>query len=194
MKQRDRRALYLLAAAIGAMLIWRFSSGESSATAVVPAVASLPLAQKRLARAKEVAASVPGKQAVLKQVDTQLADRERGVISVETAAQARARLLETARRLGKAEGIDVRGGDFAAPRPFGNDYGQVLVTVSFEAHIEQFLNFLAALSKEQDLIAPEETRISAGNAKEKTMLVRMSLAGIVPRKLVPTEKKGLASF
>jgi hypothetical protein len=42
-------------------------------------------------------------------------------------------------------------------------------------------------------VVPSEERVTAGNPKEKVMSVRMVLAGVVARKLVP-EKKGLAAF
>jgi len=106
--------------------------------------------------------------------------------------QAQAALLEIARRIGKNDEIDVRGGDFGAPKAFG-DYGLVYTTVTFECHIEQFVNFLSDLSREPELVVPSEERIASGNPKEKTMNVRMVLAGVVAKKLVP-EKKGLAAF
>jgi hypothetical protein len=65
--------------------------------------------------------------------------------------------------------------------------------VTFECHVEQLVNFLADLSHEPQMIVPSEERIAAANAKEKTINVRMVLAGVVAKKLVP-EKKGLAAF
>ncbi len=59
--------------------------------------------------------------------------------------------------------------------------------------MEQIVNFLADLSREPELVVPSEERIASGNPKEKTMGVRMVLAGVVAKKLVP-EKKGLAAF
>jgi hypothetical protein len=128
----------------------------------------------------------------MKQIAADLADRERGIIQADTAAQGQATLLEIARRLGKNEDIDVRGGDLGAPKVFG-DYGLVYATVTFECRIEQLVNFMADLSHEPELIVPSEERITAANPKEKTMGVRMVLAGVVAKKLVP-EKKGLSSF
>jgi hypothetical protein len=141
---------------------------------------------------RQIAATVPAREAVLKQASADLADRERGMIQADTAPQAQAALLEVARRVGKTEQIDVRGGEFGAPKPFG-DYGMVYATVTFECHIEQLVNFLADLSQQPELVVPSEERVTAGNPKEKVMSVRMVLAGVVARKLVP-EKKGLAAF
>jgi len=55
------------------------------------------------------------------------------------------------------------------------------------------VNFLADLTHQPELIVPSEERITSGSAKEKLMNVRMVLAGIVPKKLIP-EKKGPGAF
>jgi hypothetical protein len=190
---RDRRALIVLVAGLALAGILRFAFSGSSATAAVSAPSdSVELAQERLARLRRIAATVPAREATMKQTAADLADRERGVIQADTAAQGQAALLEIARRLGKNEEIDVRGGDLGAPREFG-DYGLVYATVTFECRIEQLVNFLADLAHEPELIVPSEERITAANPKEKTMGVRLVLAGVVAKKLVP-EKKGLGAF
>jgi hypothetical protein len=134
-----------------------------------------------------------GKQSVLKQVNEEAAAREKGIIQAPTAQQAQAHLLETIRRTGKNEGIDVRGGEFPSVQPLGTDYGEAAVVVNFECRIEQLVNFLAALTKETELLATNEIRVVSTNQKEKKVNVRLTLAGVVPRKLVP-EKRGIASF
>jgi hypothetical protein len=196
LSQRDRRALAVLGAglAVAAVLYYVFpnNSGTGAVAAANVSQDSVTLAQQRLARLRQIAATVPAREAVLKQTSSDLADRERGIIQADTAAQAQAALLEIARRIGKDEQIDLRGGDFGAPKTFG-DYGLVYATVTFECHVEQLVNFLADLSREPELIAPSEERIASVNQKEKTMGVRMVLAGVVAKKLVP-EKKGLAAF
>jgi hypothetical protein len=191
---RDRRALIVLAAglALAGILRFAFSGGSASAAASV-ASDNVELAQQRLARLRQIAATVPAREATLKQAAADLADRERGgIIQADTAAQGQAALLEIARRLGKNEEIDVRGGDLGAPKEIG-DYGLVYATVTFECRIEQLVNFLADLAHEPELIVPSEERITAANPKEKTMGVRLVLAGVVAKKLVP-EKKGLGAF
>jgi hypothetical protein len=197
---RDRRALVVLAAglAVTAILYILFPSNTGTTSVAAPSIArdinqdNVGLAQQRLVRLRQIAATVPAREATLKQTTADLNDRELGIMQADTAAQAQAALLEIARRIGKNEMIDVRGGDFGAPKPFG-DYGLVYATVTFECHVEQFVNFLADLSKEPGLVVPSEERITSGNPKEKTMGVRMVLAGLVAKKLVP-EKKGLGAF
>jgi hypothetical protein len=102
-------------------------------------------------------------------------------------------LLETIRRIAKTENIDVRGGDFPELRPLNGEYGEAAVSVNFECHIEDLINFLADLTKESELLATNEVRVVLTNPKTKMLNVRLTLAGVVPRKLVPV-KKGFVSF
>ena len=193
LSERERRLLILLVPSLLISVILRvvFFSDTPANTAPVSGN-SVAMANRRLSRLREIGWMLPAREAEAKQSAADLAVRERGIIQAETAAQAQARLLEVARQIGKAEQIDVRGGDFGQPKVFG-EYGLVYATISFDCHIDQLVNFLAALSKHDELIAPSEERISSGSAKEKLMNVRLVLAGVVAKKLVP-EKKGLASY
>jgi hypothetical protein len=190
--ERDRRALILMAAVLVIGAVLRYAFLDHPAATVSTSPNTIVLAQQRLTRMRKIAATLPAREAAMKQAASDLADRERGMIQADTAPQAQATLLEVARRLGKNNQLDVRGGDFGAPKAFG-DYGLVFATVTFECHIEQLVNFLADLSHEPELVVPSEERLTSGNPKEKTMGVRMVLAGVVAKKLVP-EKKGLGAF
>lgn len=142
---RERRLLLLIVPALLIALILRFTLySDSSPAASATGPDSIELAQLRAARMRQLKALVPAREAVMKQTSADLALRERGMIPGDTAAQAQAALLEAARRVGKADQLDIRGGDFPAPKAFG-DYGMVFVAVSFEGHIEQLVNFLADL-------------------------------------------------
>jgi len=190
--KRDRRALLLLAAALLVMLLlkWSVKAGPEVAEA---AADSVEMAEKKLTRLRQLAATVPGKEALLKQANAQLAVKEEGVIHADTAQQAQAQLLQTIRTLGKTESIDARGGEFGPVKPLGDDYGEVSVAVSFGCGIDRFVNFLAALTSEKALLATSEMRITSANPKEKTVNVRLTLSGVIPRKLVP-EQKGTSLF
>lgn len=194
LNSRDQRALMLLVVSlvVGAVLYYGFPSGNSGAAAGAVVTQDPNVARQRLARLRQTAALLPAREAVLKQVSADAALRETGILQADTIAQGEAALLETARRIGKDEQLDVRGGDFGTPRVFG-DYALVYATVTFECHVEQLVNFLADLAKEPQLIAPAEEHVSSGSSKEKTMAVRMVLAGVVPKKLIP-EKKGFGGF
>ena len=190
MSSRNIRALAFLAVGLIVLLIFR--AVESSPPAVVATAESQDVLEARLARLRQTASTVPARAAVLRAVDNQLQNREAGMLHFDTAAQAQAHLLEVIRRLATTEKIQAVGGDLSAPVQFGANYGQVAVTVNFETTIESFVNFLADLSKEPELIAPAEMHIAAGNQKNKTINVRLTVAGVVTRKLVPEHKTGLA--
>ncbi len=72
--------------------------------------------------------------------------------------------------------------------PLADDYGEVVVAVSFTCRIEQFVNFMTVLANQPELVATSAIRVASSNPKEKTVLVRLALSGVVPRKLVPVKK------
>jgi len=192
LSKRDQRALAILVAAL-ALLALRFVLGNSGPEVAEASVDSVDMAEKKLLKLRQLSATVPAKEALLKQANSELALREAGLIQADTAQQAQAQLLNIIRTLGKKEDIDARGGEFGPVKPLGGDYGEVSVSVSFECGIDQLVNFLAALTSEQSLLATSEMRISSANPKQKTISVRLALSGVVPKKLVP-EQKGPATF
>ena len=190
---RDRRALAALAVAGVAAVIYFLASGSGSTPAAQVVSMNSTQLRQRLTLLRQTAAVLTAREVVLKQATADLADRERGIIQAGTAAEAQSEVLQTAQRLGKSNGLEVRSSDFAAPKVFG-DYGIVYATVSFDCHVEQLLNFLADLTHEPEFIVPSEERIgAAGNSKDKMMTVRMVLAGVVAKKLIP-EKKAPGTF
>jgi hypothetical protein len=189
---RDRRALIGLAAAGCVLALLVMLPNNSAPTAQGTSMTPAQLRQ-RVTLLRQTAAALPVREALLKQADADLDDRERGIIQAASAAEAQAQLVLTAQRVGKTNSLEVRSSDFTPPKVFG-DYGIVYATISFDCHIEQLLNFLADLTREQELIVPSEQRItSSANSKDKMMAVRIVLAGIVAKKLIP-EKKGLGAF
>ncbi len=192
---RDRRALAVLAAsAILWGVVYRFMRA-SPAPVVAASTNSAEFAEKRLARLRDTAATVPAKEGILRKVSAELATREKGLIVADTAAQAQAQLIQTIRRLGSAEAppIEIRATEIGPVQNFGDAYGEADVSVQIECRIDQLINLLAALASQPELISPTDLRVSAANPKDKTIGVRLTVAGIVPRKLVP-QKKGAAAF
>jgi len=187
----DRRLLLVLAV-MGVGAILRFTVfTDRSRTGVVAAVPadSVPKAERRLQHLREQAATVPAKEAMLKQALAELAEREKGIIKAETGAQAQAHLLDTIHRIGSQAGFDARGAEqFTEVRPLGSDYGVVSVTESFSCAIEQLVNFLALLPVELEIVATNEINVTGGNDKKKILQVRLSLSGVVPRSLLPKKK------
>jgi hypothetical protein len=189
----DRRTLLVLVAGVSLILVLRFVVMADKRPEVVAAYDSVPLAENRLAKLRAAVATVPGKEKVAKQAAAELATREKGMILADTAAQAQAQLLQIIRRVGKDDGIDVRGAEEMKVRPLAGDYGEVVVAVSFVCRIEQFINFMTDLANRPELLATSDIRVATANPKEKTVMVRLGLSGVVPRKLVP-EKKGPAAL
>jgi hypothetical protein len=198
MSEREKKLVLGLIPTVVLFVILKFLvfTGDKPAPVVGAATAAetVPQAEKRLAKLRLVAATVPAKQKMLEQVDAELAFREKGLIQVDTAPQAQARLLEIARKVATAEGIDVRGGDFGQPKVISPDYGEVYAIVSFSCPIEKYVNFMAALSHEPEIIGPTDIHISSAmNAKDKVVTVRMTMGGLVAKKMIP-EKKGVSAF
>ena len=188
---RQRRALVVLAAAVALMLILRFSLPDPDAPTVEAAPDSISRAESRLNKVRQRAATLPAREQALKVLMAELATREKGVIQADTLAQAQAQLVQMVRRLTSAQAppIEVRQIEIGQARPLGEQYGEIWVPISFECRIEQLVNLLADATAQPELLAVSGLRINAGNPKEKTINVRLTLAGVVPRRLVP-EKKG----
>ena len=186
----DRRTLGLLLVMLGLLVavILRFGLSNDSTTAVVAPSDSIPSAERRLERLRQVAATVPGKQEVLKKALAELETRHAGMLMADTSAQAQAQLIEVIRRVAMANGIDARGAEEMRVRPLANDYGEVSVTVTFTSAIEQLVNFLAALANEPQILATNEINISGGTDKKKNVQVRLGLSAVVPKKLVPAKR------
>lgn len=167
---------------------------DNSPAPVIASADSAPIAEHRLERLRQLAATVQGKETVLKQAQAELHTREAGILKADTAAQAGAQLLDVIRRVGMANGIDVRGAEEVNRiKPLANDYGEVSVAVNFTCAIEELVNFLAAIGDEPQILATNEINISGGNDKNKNVQVRLSLSGVVLKKLVP-QKRGIAEF
>ena len=194
LQQKDKRALAALGLAAAAVLVFRLASGGSGAPAVVGASDTIAAAERRLARVRQLASTLQGKQELLRRVSGELAEREKGILQADTAAQAQAQLLNIARHVAQAQQSPIEFGnvELRQPAKFG-DYGEVRVAVPFTCQIENVVNFLAELTRQPEAISATELRIVARDEKQKTVAARVVVSGVIPRRLVP-EKKGLAAF
>lgn len=175
------------------LILLRLGVFQGSDTGVVAPGESIPVAEQRLERLRKVAATVPGKEAVLKQATAELDAREAGVLKAATAAQIQAQLLDTIRQAATANGIDARGAEELGVQALANDYGEVSVVETFTCGIEQLVNLLADLANRPQIMATNEIAISGGRDRKKNVQVRLRLSAVVPKNLVP-QQKGLASF
>ena len=188
---RDRRALMLLgAAAIVCVVLWIALPAQRQ-TDVVTFVDTIPAAAKRLSGVRQSAATFPAEERSQQAAAAQLAAREKGMLQADTPAQAQAQLIQIMRRLAAAQEppIDVRSTEVGKTQPLGDSYGEVTIPVSFVCRIDQLVNLLADVTAQPELLAAGGLRITAGDAKDKVVNVRLTLSAVVPRKLVP-EKRG----
>ncbi len=188
----DRRTLLIFwRAAVALILILRFGVyGGGPQTAVAP-TDSIPMAEKRLARLRQLAATVPGKQELVAHAKTEVADREQGMLKADTEAQAQAQLAELIQATAKSNGIDARGSQGVSGQPISDDYVEIDATVAFTCGIEQLVNLLAALANQPQILATNEISVVGGNDKKKNIHVRLTVSGIVPRKLIPKTQRGV---
>ena len=195
--RRDKRALALLGAAVALIIIYKLVDRESSpSTAVLAAPITVEAAEKRLVKLRQMAALVPGKEEALKKVQAELATREKGIIAADTPQQAQAQLLQIMRRVMKAQTppIDIGSTELGQVRPIDDNYGEVQSTVTFTCRIEDLVNLLTDITKQPELISTAEMRIGGAHPKEKSMPVRLTVAGIIRRELIPEKKNVGAAY
>ena len=186
----DRKTAILWISGVAVILIFRFFVLADRSPAVVAASESAPMAEKRLARLRQIAATVPGKEALMKQASGELESREKGMLKAETSAQAQAQLQELLHKVGAANQIDIRGIEDMRVKLLGADYGEASVTVRFTCLIEQLVNLLAALATQPELISTNQIQITGNADKNKIIQVRLTLSGVVARKLALEKKTG----
>jgi hypothetical protein len=190
-QQRDKRALVVLGAVLAlALIYWLASSSSASSAKVVAPVESIDHVEKGLANLRVRAAALPVKEGLLKHANAELAEREKGLISGDTADQAQAQLLQVLRRVAKAQAppLEIRQVELGQPRSYGDAYGQVTVSVTIDCRIEELVNLLATLSAQPETIATDEIRFGMAHPKQKTMPVRLTVSGIVAGRLAPRKK------
>jgi hypothetical protein len=177
-------------------VVWAYWPDSSQpVVAVAASTDSVAMAERQLAKLRELAATVPQKQEILKQVSGDLALREKGIINADTAQQAQAQIIQVLRKLGQDEHpqVEFRTQEIGAVRPYGDIYGEVFVSVQVECGIDQLVNILVGLAARPELIASNDMRLTSANARQKTIGARLTVSGIVPRKLVPGKKGAGAS-
>ena len=64
------------------------------------------------------------------------------------------------------------------------------MTVRFTCLIEQLVNLLAALANEPELLSTNQIQINGGTDKNKVIQVRLTLSGVVSKKLALEKKTG----
>ena len=188
MNQRKRNLLlYGTLGVMMASVAVRFASmGDQK---VVASHDTIPLAKQRLEILRRKAATVPAKEAMLKQAQAELVEREKGIVDAPTAEQARSHLFEVLHRTAVLNGFDSNGAaQLPEPKALGKDYGQVSVGQSFTCGIDQLVNFLSAIANQPQILATEQILVQPVRNKQKDIAVRLTFSGVIPKKLVPVKK------
>jgi len=182
-----RRTLAFGAVSLILGLVIKYWPENTTAAAPAAATESIPAEEKRLANLRDLAATVPAKEEILKKANAELAAREKALLTADTAAQAQAQLIQIFREVGRAENppVEIRSTDGFALRPFGDAYGEASVGFTIECRIDQLVNMLAAIAARPELVSTSDIRVNAANPKEKIIGVHIVLSGVVPRKLIP---------
>jgi len=195
--ERDKRALIGLAAAVVISLTVYFWPQDTAAPDVVETAASAESAGQRLERVRRLAAQVPGRQQELNRLRAELEQWEAGVIRAETSQQAQAEIVQVLRRIGSNQvpPLEFSSVEMGQVRPLGSDraFGEALVSVSFNCVIEQLVNLMADLTAQTESVVTEELRVSPLKPEEKSLRVRLTVAGLVPGELL-SQQRGVRQF
>ena len=183
------------AAAALMLLYWLSGTSTPSAAKIVASTDTIDRATTRLDVLRKQVATLNGKEKLLKQASGELAEREQGLIPGDTAEQAQAQLLEILKRIAQNQNppLELRQVELAPPQPYGDAYGEVTVVVNMDCRIEELVNFLAEIAAQDEILGTDEVRFGASRPKEKIMPVRITVSGLVARRLIPV-KKGLAGL
>jgi hypothetical protein len=84
----------------------------------------------------------------------------------------------------------MRNSEIGPVKPYGDRYGEVTVSLNFEARIEQLVQLLSDITAQNEIIGVDNVRIGTANPKEKIMPVRLTVSALVRRELVPDKKGG----
>jgi len=193
LSHRRKILMYATLAAMTAAVAVRYGvMGGGERAQVVASRDSIPVARQRLDTLRRKAATLPAKEAILKQVTAELQQREKGIVLASTAEQARAHLMDVLHSTAVANGFDSQGASqFPEPTALGQDYGQVAVGRNFTCAIDQLVNFLSAIANEPEILATDTVYVTPVRNKNKDITVRLTLSGVIPRSLVPQRKKGV---
>jgi hypothetical protein len=87
--------------------------------------------------------------------------------------------------------LEFRSEEIGQVRPLGDDknYGEAVVSISLNCAIEQLVNLLADITAQPEAIATGDPA-HGGNQKEKTLSVRLTVAGMVLRTRAGEERTG----
>lgn len=188
LSDRDKRALLLLAVGVGGLFVLWLILSVWNGSGTSP-VASVSLQEKELSHLRVLAAALPARQREYKQAAADLAQREKMLVDASDEKLAQERLLAIVHKLASSQAppLELRTTELGQPKPYG-EYGEVTVTLNVACRIEQLVNFLSDLTAQPEAIASEDLHIFGTNEQTKEMQVRLTVGGLIPRRLLPKKK------
>jgi Tfp pilus assembly protein PilO len=187
LQSRDRRALFLLLAALAIVAVLQLDIFAPHAASDA-AASSLGAAEQRLLLAQVKARQLPLAEAELDAAKRQLDLLEQGLLKSESAALAQAEMRQLVGDLLTAEGISMESSQFGTVQLDGEDYAQVPLNVNFQCGIEQFVNLMASIANAPRLLATHRIRIVPENRATKSVRVQLTIAGLLPSERTPELK------
>jgi len=188
LQPREKRLLIAWPIAMGVFAAIYFWPASDATASGAQRFTDIPTAEQRVARLRQVAASLPAREKVVEEARKELASREQGLVRADTSAQQQAGLLQSVRKLARAQGIDFQQSEIGPIQPLGKAYGEALVTVSFTCRIEQLVNFVADISAQKELVATREMQVRQADEKRKTVYVRLTVSAVTPKDMLPGGK------
>jgi Tfp pilus assembly protein PilO len=188
LSQRDRRALLILGAAVAVFLLLQFGVFPRTEGGGVSS-APIDLLERRLRRLQQLARQKPRAAAEAEAAARELAEMEKGLLKAATPALASAEMQQVVKELLTSQGIALQSSEFGPVKAAGEHYAQVPLTVVFTCGIEQWINWMTAVRNAPQILATEEMRLSLGDPKNKTVQVRMVVAGFIPASRLGQERR-----
>ena len=188
LSQRDRRALLLLAGTVVVFLVLQFGvlpRTEGGAVSSTPA----DVLEKHLRRLQQVAQQKPRASAEAAGAARELAEIEKGLLPAATSALASAQMQQVMKELLSSQGITLQASEFGTVKAVSEDYAQVPLTVAFTCSIDQWINWMAAVRNAHQVLSTLEMRLNQKDPKNKTVDVRMVVAGYIPASLLGPAKR-----
>lgn len=186
LKPRDRRALLLMAAALGVFLIANF--------AVLPVVdqasalgGSIPLKEKTLRKYHQVTSLAGARETDWQALQAAVSQAEARLLQARTPALAAAEMQDLVKQLTSQAGIEMRGVDFAPVRELkAGDaaFTAVPVSLAVECGVDQLTNFLASAAGHPKLLAVDQVTITASPRtpqQSKRVAVRLTMHGLMAK-------------
>ena len=173
--ERDKRALRVLAAAVGLAAAWQIG-------AIVPAISrglpepSIEVLEQRYLLARERFERQPARHLERQQLARSVEQLENRLLGSSTAALAQAEIRTIVTELLRSEGIDLERSSFEST---GSDapYVAIPLGLDFTCSIDQLIGFMVALSNTAPILATRDLEITAARPEAKSIRVQLTVEG-----------------